>query len=289
MDRRSGKLVGRRTGFGAVNEYVTVFEIGNPNWPLRLLGLLPLAAGAMLFPRRSPLAIALLIVGWSATLTGGGVLLSEWLALDAYRHGRYDIVEGVVEDFRTGLEECFTVRGKRFCYGSGMYHVGPGFHRTQATGGPVGPGKMVRLTHRQSTILKLDMATGGSPVPKAPNVLATGPFEITPFLLVVFGWVLWWNLAWQRAMRGWYTPPYSEAAKSWARIWFGSQLAGATVALVCQLIAQPVTRDDALPVVAVAAVVGVALAGMQAGVLLSVERQDREALAAGRRPRGFWG
>ena len=52
------------------------------------------------------------------------VALASWYFLDrrhtlqAYRNGKYKVVEGPVEDYSsTGKTECFSVRGVEFCHG----------------------------------------------------------------------------------------------------------------------------------------------------------------------------
>jgi hypothetical protein len=69
---------------------------------------------------------------------------------NAYRTGRYSIVEGSVEDFHpmpyTGhLLECFKVKNQQFCYSD--YVVSPAFNQSTSHGGPIRAGLPVRISY----------------------------------------------------------------------------------------------------------------------------------------------
>jgi hypothetical protein len=68
---------------------------------------------------------------------------------------------GPVTDFRPmpregHADESFVVGGRRFSYSD--YSVTPGFSNTRSHGGPIDNGVYVRITHRDNTILRLEIA-----------------------------------------------------------------------------------------------------------------------------------
>jgi hypothetical protein len=82
-------------------------------------------------------------------------------AIQAYREGRYQTVEGIVDEFvpmpYTGhAMESFRVNGKTFRYSD--YVETPGFHKTRSHGGPIHEGLPVRIGYVGNTILKLEVA-----------------------------------------------------------------------------------------------------------------------------------
>jgi hypothetical protein len=88
------------------------------------------------------------------------IYLPEFTALHEYRNGNFSVVEGYVTDFQPlpsgghGLE-CFTVSIQRFCYSD--FHGAPGFNRTSLYGGPMRAGLLVRISHHDQAILKIDV------------------------------------------------------------------------------------------------------------------------------------
>jgi hypothetical protein len=84
---------------------------------------------------------------------------------EAYRTGRYSIVEGIVEDFHPmpyagHQDECFRVQKERFCYSD--YSVSPAFNQSASHGGPIRAGLPVRIAylendHFNAQILRLEI------------------------------------------------------------------------------------------------------------------------------------
>jgi hypothetical protein len=90
-----------------------------------------------------------------------GTYLQYTSALNDYKKGNYNIVDGIVTDFvpmpYTGHSyECFTVNTRRFCYADPMGT--PGFNNTRSHGGPIRPGLHVRVSYVGNVILKLEIA-----------------------------------------------------------------------------------------------------------------------------------
>jgi hypothetical protein len=84
------------------------------------------------------------------------------VARDALISGQASVIEGLVTDFRSmphaggHAEESFAVSGQRFSYSD--YSPTAGFNNTRSHGGPIDNGVHVRITHRGSTILRLEIA-----------------------------------------------------------------------------------------------------------------------------------
>jgi hypothetical protein len=81
--------------------------------------------------------------------------------LDDYKKGHYEVVEGVVTNFKPmpysgHMDECFTVNTVRFCYSD--YGGTPGFNNTRSHGGPIRSGLHVRISYVDNVILKLEIA-----------------------------------------------------------------------------------------------------------------------------------
>ena len=78
----------------------------------------------------------------------------------ADRDGSAEIVEGIVEQYVLTSEghpkETFVVSNRYFAYSD--YDSSPGFHQTQARGGPISEGLRVRITHFDSNIIRLEVA-----------------------------------------------------------------------------------------------------------------------------------
>jgi hypothetical protein len=82
-------------------------------------------------------------------------------AQTALADGRYEIVEGTVQDFvpmpyEGHALESFSVNGRRFSYSD--YVASAGFRQTTAHGGPIREGLRVRVTHAGNVILRLEVA-----------------------------------------------------------------------------------------------------------------------------------
>jgi hypothetical protein len=86
---------------------------------------------------------------WTA-VAFGSTYSSYTRCREAYRTGRYSIVEGSVEDFHpmpsTGHQlECLKVEKERFCYSD--YVISPAFSQTASHGGPIRAGLPVRIAY----------------------------------------------------------------------------------------------------------------------------------------------
>jgi len=94
-----------------------------------------------------------------------GVEDGESRALEVYRSGAYQVVQGTVTNFdpmpfEGHRPECLSVQEKRFCYSD--YEIAPGFHKSASHGGPIRAGLPVRIAYitagRHNTILKLEIS-----------------------------------------------------------------------------------------------------------------------------------
>ena len=90
-----------------------------------------------------------------------GVGLSRFGAIDLANRlnsGQADVLEGPVTQFYEVpmKNECFTIEDRRFCYSDTA--GSPGFNHTRAYGGPVNPGKSVRVAAIGDTIVRLEIA-----------------------------------------------------------------------------------------------------------------------------------
>ena len=79
---------------------------------------------------------------------------------DDYASGKYDVVEGTVEDFRPMPPqehtcESFRVQTPRFCYGNDI--ISPGFNNDVQHGGPIRAGLRVRIAYAEDAILRLEV------------------------------------------------------------------------------------------------------------------------------------
>ncbi len=78
----------------------------------------------------------------------------------ALQNGRYQFVEGPVEDFKPmpyegHAMESFRVRTSKFEYSD--YVITAGFNKTQSHGGPIREGLKVRIYFVENTILRLEV------------------------------------------------------------------------------------------------------------------------------------
>jgi hypothetical protein len=100
-------------------------------------------------------------------------LRDEIAAREAYRAGNYGVVAGVVTDFKPmsanghGSQECFTVKGREFCYSG--YVIAPGFRNSASRGGPVRAGERVKVAYWNGVILGLEIAMADLPTPDERN------------------------------------------------------------------------------------------------------------------------
>lgn len=258
-------------------DYLTVFEISSPNWLLWLIGAIPLFVGLLLARTGSRFSQTLILIGLTATITGSILLLREVSAVRDYRLGNYVVTEGIIDSSQKGSTQCFALRSNEFC----CEDLTPGFRPLAASGGALRAGSAVRVAHHGPTILRLEVARERLlPDWKPPTLL--------PILLGYYGITIWMNVAWKRAIRGWFAPPHSERTQKWMRFYFAAQLVAVTVGIVCAFVAQPLSRENAVPIFGLAAIMNGFMAAMATIGLLYGERQDRLASQPGpREPRFF--
>lgn len=158
--------------------YKTVFDVtqsGYRQWWFPAAGLIFIVVGLALpflirigFFRR-PAAwmeswFPAVFVGFAVLWTLGSLALTatDYLGLAAdLRHGRCEVVEGVVEQFdpmpyEGHKDESFVVGGHRFHYSD--YEVSAGFNQSASHGGPIREGLPVRIHYRGDEIAKLEVA-----------------------------------------------------------------------------------------------------------------------------------
>ena len=142
------RSLGASALFLLVPSLVCVAEVLRNRFPSLSTPRVPAGAGPTMF------ATFLL---FSDAMSGlgrlGAVGLSQQL-----RAGGADQIEGTVTNFfevSGGKNECFSVGDRRFCYSD--WSVTPGFSRTRALGGPVYPGRQVRLSAIGDTIVRLEL------------------------------------------------------------------------------------------------------------------------------------
>lgn len=291
-------------------EYVTVFQISQraPDWPFACIGLLPLIAGAVIiwgkrrFKWTQPhwlFAIFSCLFGilW-VCIAGSSILHMDSDAFIAYQKGDYQMVEGAVTNFHPmpyeGHQyECFSVQEQRFCYSD--YVITPGFHNAASHGGPIRDGLLVRIAYRNGLILRLDVPKDQALTPaQSAAVTAEGerqwqhrtesdPFlqkMNTAFLFTAMCWTLWWNLQWRRVMRFWLRPPYLPWVQVLFRVFFALNFVGALVGFVHQLLSHPLTKQDIVPTIRIAAIFCAVVAAMSTLVLWQAERRDRTTTSA---------
>jgi hypothetical protein len=221
-------------------------------------------------------------------------LRDEIAAREAYRAGNYGVVAGVVTDFKPmsanghGSEECFTVKGREFCYSG--YVIAPGFRNSASRGGPVRAGERVKVAYWNGVILGLEIAMADLPTPDERNAtvavadqggelaLQQDPVvrKVRPaFFLTMVLWTLWWNLQWRRVMRLWVRPPNRPVTQYGFRLFFAANFVGALWGLIEQLHEQPLSRGEVGPMLGMAALMCVVVGGMSAFALWRAVRRDR--------------
>ncbi|MGO9485058.1 MAG: hypothetical protein ACLPX9_10815 [Rhodomicrobium sp.] len=160
--------------------YRTVFDVSELAppvlWPLMGVALSAIAVFIVFIPnkywntaeeyglvfpgRRYLRAVALLVLIGSA-------ISAVWLTYEYVRmkymivHGHYNVVEGIVENFRpmpfSGHSvESFDVNGVHFSYSD--YKFSQGFNNTSSHGGPIRQGLHVKIAYMGNTIIKLEIA-----------------------------------------------------------------------------------------------------------------------------------
>lgn len=285
-------------------EYVTVFQIAQraPDWPFACIGLLPLAAGAVIvwgkrrFKWTQPhwlFAIFCCLFGILWIAIGTNILRGDSDAVTAHQNGDYQMVQGVVTDFHPmpyegHQDECFSVQQERFCYSD--YEITPGFHNSASHGGPIRAGLPVRIAYRNGLILRLDVPKDQALTPAQSTALtvegkrqwqqrtADDPLlqkMNTAFFFTAMCWTLWWNLQWKRVMRFWVKPPHRPWVETLFRAFFALNLGGAVVAFVSQLRSHPLTKQDTMATVLITAIMGAVVAAMSTFVLWQAQRRDK--------------
>lgn len=91
----------------------------------------------------------------------------------ARERGDVEVTEGCLEAFHpmaaSGHEkESFRLKGRCLAYSD--YVITPGFHHTEARGGPVHADSRVRVTHTAGTILRLEVQDHACPAAPEPGV-----------------------------------------------------------------------------------------------------------------------
>ena len=158
-------------------EYDVVFDLteaGYREWRFAAFGLIFVGVGIVLvifrhylpwwgaprFIRRSfPFVFLGFAVFWTV-VTFAGTYANYASLRTAMDEGRYEIVEGPVEQFDprppSGHKmESFVVGGQRFEYSD--YVITPGFRKTQSRGGPIRKGVHVRVWHVGNDIVRLEV------------------------------------------------------------------------------------------------------------------------------------
>ena len=96
--------------------------------------------------------------------------------IEAYRADRYEVVAGCLNGFDPSpvvghTPDAIRVDGRTFSYAD-SYITGPGFHQTEARGGPIHPDTWVRLFLVGNSIVRVDVAPGVCPA--APRFAVSG-------------------------------------------------------------------------------------------------------------------
>ena len=114
------------------------------------------------FGRRRVFASFFLLFACFWTLASLALTASDYFGLaSALRHGRCEVVEGVVTQFEPWSDvikkdETFVVNGHRFHYSD--FTITPGFNNTQVHGGPIHEGVRVRIHYTGNDIARLEIA-----------------------------------------------------------------------------------------------------------------------------------
>jgi hypothetical protein len=249
--------------------FVTAFDISQKpfEWWWPAIGLLFVAIGIIVIRYGRWLAMSndSKIMGWVFVIFGSGVALGLFVLtystyseyLDAYKTGRYSVVEGLVEDFHPlpyegHQDECFRVEKQKFCYSD--YEVSPAFNQTASHGGPIRAGLPVRVAYIEDAdfkphILRLEIRSDMMPSAAERTALSKSEeskwkkwTEQNPyanryglgFYLAAFLISLCWNLDWRHYLRYWIGsgPPYSRRWELAFRAFFLACVVGSAVGLV---------------------------------------------------------
>jgi len=177
--------------------------------------------------------------------------------VQAYRTGKYSVVEGIVEDFHPmpyegHQSECFRVEKEKFCYSD--YEVSPAFNQSASHGGPIRAGLPVRIAYYedenfQGQILRLEIRADSLP-PQAERTAyakdaeqkwqrwvkedpTNDRFQLG-FSLAALLISLCWTLDWKHFIRYWVPsgPPYSRLVTVVFRGFFFACLVGSSIQFV---------------------------------------------------------
>ena len=114
------------------------------------------------FSRRRVFAGLFLLFACFWTLLSLALTATDYFGLASdLRHGRCEVVEGIVEQFdpmpyEGHKDESFVVSGHRFEYSD--YDITAGFNRSRSHGGPIRQGLRVRIQCKGNEIAKLEVA-----------------------------------------------------------------------------------------------------------------------------------
>ena len=251
---------------GNMEQYKTVFEITNKgfDWWFPAAGLGFVVLGAILVKvgkvrqwRGLQRFTGYFMVGFAAlwTLLAFGLMFPEYYeAHEAYRTGRYSVVEGPVENFRPmpyegHQDECFSVQNQTFCYSD--YGPTPGFNNSASHGGPIRAGLPVRIAYDDGHILRIDIRQDSVPTEnerQAASEAARMKWELWQkqdpqldkmtlgFSIAAVFMTAWWNVSWERFMKFWVKPPYRSITVIGFRAFFAANLIGAIGYLTSQLL-----------------------------------------------------
>jgi hypothetical protein len=265
--------------------YITVFEITQKafEWWWPAVGIAFVVIGAVLVrfgPKldRYTSGIPARIIGWFFIIFASGWTLLSFTLMystyreysDAYRIGRYNVVEGVVEDFRPmpyegHQEECFRVRNQRFCYSD--YELSPGFNQSASHGGPIRAGLPVRIAYYEDDedagdhILRLEVRADSLSSERERAAYARmeeqrwkQQYKDNPiadrfrlgFSFAVILISLCWNVDWQHYVRYYIKrdPPYSQLLEWAFRGFFLACLVGASIDFIRVITERHRTIDD---------------------------------------------
>ena len=256
--------------------YVTVFEITQKpfQWWFPGFGLIFVLIGAVLIwiGRRWASQKHAKVTGYFmlafaslwVLIAFGSTSSSYRQSVESYRNGNYAVVEGRVENFQPmpyegHQDECFSVRGQRFCYSD--YEIQPGFNQSASHGGPIREGLPVRIAFYKGQILRLEVRGDSLPTSSERSTYASNSeakwnqwmrtdrgvdhmslgFSFAGFLIV-----LCWNLDWRHYIRYWLRrpPPYARYWEIGFRSFFVACLIGSATHLVQQILERPRTLAD---------------------------------------------
>lgn len=272
--------------------YETVFEVTQKpfEWWWPAFGLIFVVIGVFLIkfgPKldrnknrkdiRLTFAISPKLLGWFFvvfaslwTLIAFGSTYSSYRELlEAYRTGRYSVVEGIVEDFHPmpyggHQSECFRVAKERFCYSD--YAVSPAFNQSASHGGPIRAGLPVRISYCedddfQPRILRLEISADSLPSgaeraayaktaeQKWQEWVKNDPTQDQlnlGFLLAALVVSLCWTIDWKHYLRYWIwsDPPHSRLVTIGFRGFFLACLVASAIELARAVSEKPRTVAD---------------------------------------------